>query len=171
VKTRLALSRLAKDERLEGSLFLYLGQRARKSNLYNVAANCFAQAEAAFILPQNDKHFYSDKMSSLQLQVAKLKHDCGESSAALKILSLDDLESFVESDQDRLHAEISRRASAVRGSIAVVDQKTIDMFVRGALQSTLWMIEGGLKSSVQVINRFHVIHKLAPGWEKGKNEP
>jgi hypothetical protein len=38
------------------------------------------------------------------------------------------------------------------------------------LQSTLWMIEGGLRSSAQVVNRFRVIHKLAPEWERGSSD-
>jgi serine/threonine-protein kinase ATR len=171
VKSRLALSRLADDRVMEGSLFLHLGQRARKSRSYNIAATCFAQAEAVFISPHSDRLACSDMMKALQLQVAKLKHACGESSAALKILSAyDDLESAAEFDNERLIAEVSRRTSLIgHDSVTrTVDDKTISIFVRSALQATLWMIEGGLRSSTQIENRFRAIHKIAPGWERGK---
>lgn len=170
VKSRLALSRLAKDERSEGSLFLDLGRVARKSGFHNIAANCFAHAEATFLSPGGDQN-NCHMLSLLQLQIAKLKKECGDGSAALKILPLDDLECYSDVDKDRLLAEVSRFVSIGRGntsSDAVADSEAIDTFVRSALQSTLWMIEGGLKSHAEVSNRFRVIHRLVPDWEKGE---
>jgi hypothetical protein len=171
VKSRLALSRLAQDRVMEGSLFFHLGKRARKSRSYNIAATCFAQAEAVFISPHADRLACSDMMNALKLQVAKLKHVCGESSAALKMLSAyDNLENAAGYDQEKLIAEVSRRTSLIGHSCVTrtVDDKAISIFVRSALQSTLWMIEGGLRSSAQIVSRFNAIHKIAPGWERGK---
>jgi FAT domain len=168
-KSRLALSRLAKDEAMEGSLFLLLGQQARKSRLFDLAATCFSQAEAVLNASKQGRLMLSDTARKLQLQVAKLKHACGESSAALKILSLyDDVESAAGVDQERLASEVSRRISLPsREGTTTIDKQAIGVFVRGVLQSTLWMIEGGLKSSAQVMRRFHVIHRIAPDWERG----
>lgn len=169
-KSRLALSRLAKDEAMEGSLFLLLGQQARKSRLFDLAATCFSQAEAVLNSSKQGRLMESDTAKQLQLQVSKLKHACGESSVALRILSAyDDIESAAGVDEERFASELTRRMSLPsREGTAIIDKQAMGVFVRAALQSTLWMIDGGLKSSAQVMRRFQVIHRIAPDWERGK---
>jgi hypothetical protein len=171
INTRLALARLQGDTAFEGSLFLNMGKRARKSGLYNIATNAFAQAEAAFdsIDPER-RAGYSDFSSSLQMQIAKLKHDSGESSIALRMLGQEDVERMIELDEPSLKAAAIRHAqSQIMTTPHGIDEKRlIDGFVRSVLQSTRWMVEGGLKGGAEITSRFRIIHRLAPEWEKGK---
>lgn len=167
IKTRLALSRLAGDVSHEGSLFLNLGKMARKKGLYSIAASSFAQAEAAFMaIPSAQRDYMAT--SSLQIQVAKMKHDAGDSSIALKIMGHENIEVWVDYDENTLQEEAIR---SVRGALQCFDDVPqsllLDAFVRRSLQSTRWMFEGSLKGSSEISNRFRVIHKLAPRWEKG----
>jgi serine/threonine-protein kinase ATR len=91
IDVRLALARLAGDTELQGSIYLLVGKKARKSGLINVAANFLSQAEACCNLQRTgvDEHSSSvshidDLLSSIRLQSAKLKHTSGESTAALR---------------------------------------------------------------------------------------
>lgn len=167
INTRLALSRLAGDAAFEGSLFLRMGKRGRKSGLYSAAANSFAQAEAAFSGIDSDKK--AGLQCSLQFQFAKLKYDCGESSKALRMLGQDDIESMVKLDNDELVRNSFRRVVDNLGieKHGMSENEIMDVFVRSALQSTRWIIEGGLKEGAEIISRFRIIHRVAPKFEKG----
>jgi len=166
IKTRLALSRLAGDTAYEGSLFLNLGKRARKKDLYNIAANAFAQAEASFASLTGNA---STDMSTLQIQVAKLKHESGESSAALRMLGLENIETLGGFERDRLVVEAKRyvRETLREHGSSMSEGRMVDVFVQSALQSTRWMVDGSLKDVPEIRARFHVIHRLSPKWEKG----
>lgn len=165
LNTRLALGRLADDHAFEGAIFLNMGKRARKKGLHGIAANAFAQSEAALTkLTSQDKDVLAN---SLRLQIAKLKHCCGESNTALRMLG-----------QDRLWDDLSKSIAHLRvptsasHTIPVTKQRTTEsevqeMVVKSALQSTRWMIEGGLKGGVEVMHQFEIIHTAAPKWEKG----
>lgn len=169
MNTRLALARLAGDSAFEGSLFLRMGKRARKSGLHGIAANSFAQAEAALTCIAPDQR--STLKSFLRMQFAKLKHDCGESSFALRILGQEDIETMGSLNDKELVAESVRRVVKVLGveeRCSMDEQEIIDVFVRCALQSTRWMIEGGLKGGGEIMARFRTIHRVSPKWEKGK---
>lgn len=168
INSRLALARLAGDAAFEGSLFLHIGKRGRKSGLLSAAANSFAQAEAALSCIELDKKAIFT--SSLQLQFAKLKHDCGESSMALRMLGQEDIETMADLDNDNLVATSFRRVVENLGidQHGMDEKKIMEVFVRSALQSTRWMIEGGLKGGAEIIARFRIIHRVAPCFEKGK---
>jgi hypothetical protein len=171
INTRLALARLRSDSAFEGSLFLNMGKRARKNGLYNIATNAFAQAEAAFdSIGSESRSGLNDFSSTLRMQVAKLRHDTGESSMALRMLGQEDVERMADLDEPSLRlAAVSHVKRTVASTLGSVESKMIDGFVRSVLQSTRWMVEGGLKGGTEIMARFRIIHRLAPGWEKGKS--
>lgn len=175
---RLAIARLAGDFKLEGSLFLTVGKKARKSGLVHVAANFLAQAEACCIrsrsgadLSSSSAAYVNELLSSIRLQFAKLKHRNGESSAALRILGLENVAAMVESDENSLRSfAIKHERNAIpRFVIDDRDQAAdVNRFSRRLLQSTQWMVEGGIKGGVEVMDRFRMVQRLSPTWEKGK---
>jgi hypothetical protein len=148
-----------------------MGKRARKNGLYNIATNAFAQAEAAFdSIGSESRSGLNDFSSTLRMQVAKLRHDTGESSMALRMLGQEDVERMADLDEPSLRlAAVSHVKRTVASTLGSVESKMIDGFVRSVLQSTRWMVEGGLKGGTEIMARFRIIHRLAPGWEKGKS--
>jgi serine/threonine-protein kinase ATR len=169
LNVRLVLARLANDSAFEGSLFLRMGKRARKSGLLSAAANSFSQAEAAFRCVDDGQK--AKWKSALVLQTAKLNHSAGESSIALRMLGLDDVESMgVLKDEELVSASIQRVVENMGIDKHEMNEKEIlGIFVQNALQSTRWMIEGGLKEAAEIVSRFRVIHRIAPSFEKGKD--
>jgi hypothetical protein len=176
IDVRSALARLANDTALEGSLHLTKGMKARKSGMYKVAANSFAKA-ASTISQTNrakDKHSMielADFMGSVQMQLAKLQHNVGESEAALQILGDDDVRGWLDIGGGG-HAQkfaLERDASAMSILLKSTghDVANSDRFAKRLLQSTQWMVEGGLKGVSELTERFRVAHELAPKWEKG----
>jgi serine/threonine-protein kinase ATR len=171
MNTRLALARLAGDASFEGALFLNMGRRARKNGLHGMAANALAQAEAVFHRVDLT-HGGGLTRSSLQLQFAKLKHDSGESSAALRMLHNEEMEMMTTMEGPHLRTESIRRVGQLLGTEkhGMTEDETIEVFAKSALQSTQWMVEGGLKSGSEIMSRFRTLHRLAPKWEKGMKE-
>jgi serine/threonine-protein kinase ATR len=167
INVRLVLARLASDSAFEGSLFLQMGKRARKSGFLSAAANSFSQAEAAFRCVDDSQK--AKWKNAVVLQSAKLNHSTGESSNALRMLGLDDIESMGALKDDELVAASCQRVIENLG----IDKHDMDekemlaIFVQNALQSTRWMIEGGLKEAAEIVARFRVIHSVAPSFEKG----
>jgi serine/threonine-protein kinase ATR len=167
-QSRLALARLANSPGLEASLFLAAGKRARKHGQFGTAASAFAQAEAALDIVREDISMDGER-SSLLLQLAKLKHETGETSTALRMLNLDDIESMAEMKPESIEIEISKRVSAMirKDKNGMSKDGAADVFRKSALLSTKWMLEGGIKDGSEVIQRFRTIHRVAPAWEKG----
>lgn len=173
INTRLALARLAEDSVLEGSLFLSVGKNARKKGLFNIAADSLAQAEAAFnAVPENRKIEEVDNLLGMvKMQLAKLKHDAGESTSALKMLGEDDINHLVELNADTARSLILSQEAELFGNDTTArpdDGTLVERFARRVLQSTQWMVEGGLKDGAEIISRFRLINKIAPTMEKGK---
>lgn len=167
-QSRLALARLDGSSGLEASLFLAIGKRARKNQQYGIAASALAQAESSFALVNDDQSLDTER-SELILQLAKLKHEMGQSSASLRLLHMDDIESMLDLEQEQLESETLRRACALlrKRNNGMSKENAIEIFRKGALMSTKWMIEGGMKDCAEVVQRFRTIHKVAPKWEKG----
>lgn len=166
INVRLAISRLAKDSALEGRLFLDFGRRARKNWKHNIALNAFSRANEAFDVARS--RIDITDISSLQLERAKLKHQIGESSAALRLLDQGDIEAISQLDPAQARTEVNSRVSAVVGIRVDLDEDSaVQVFVRNALKSIKWMIEGGLKGGNEILSGFRLIHRLAPKWEKG----
>ena len=167
MNTRLVLARISSDTAFEGSLFLQMGRRARKSGLFVAAANAFSQAEAAFRCVDNNKA--AKLKSTLQLQISKLKYESGESSVALRMLGQEDIETMGILSDDQL---VTKSCKRVLNTLGIADhgmdeKELLNIFVRSALQSTRWMADGGLKEGAEILARFRIIHRLAPNFEKG----
>ena len=171
INVRLVLARLAGDASFEGDLFLNMGRRARKNGFTGMADSAFAQAEAAF-----DRVNLIDGggliKSSLQLELAKLKHDCGQSSAALRMLNAEDVENLISVDQPTLLVEAKKRVARILGTEkhGMNEEQVVRVLAENTLQSTQWMIEGGLKGGTEIITRFRLLQKLAPKSEEGKDK-
>ena len=167
---RLALARLAADATFEGSLFLNMGRRERKKGFHSMAKSALVQAEAAFA--RTDLADTSCEMlSSLKLQFAKLKYDIGRSSAALRMLHTEDVDSMINFDRDAVVTEARKRVVSLLGNKdhSVTENQAIRIFAKNTLQSTQWMVEGGLKGGSEIISRFRLLQKVDPKWEKGEN--
>jgi hypothetical protein len=184
ISTRVALARLSGDPVLEGSLFLNSGKRARKNGLQTVAENYFSQAQAAFAsMPQNE-FARNSKLGNLvdatREQLAKMKHQSGESAVALKILGQASVQRVIDQMLHDMETPESLRKLAVKyerqrigklsglaASVHDDDNALTDRFASRLLRLTQWMAEGGLKGGSEIMGRFRIIHKLAPNWEKG----
>jgi hypothetical protein len=110
-------------------------------------------------------------LGKVNMQLAKLKHDAGESSAALKMLGEDDLSPLFEKEAGALHSLIISQEGEMLGTNAPrpENETLVERFACRVLQSTQWMVEGGLKDGAEIISRFKLIHKIAPRMEKGNN--
>jgi phosphotransferase system HPr-like phosphotransfer protein len=144
-----------------------MGKRARKSGLFVTAGSAFSQAEATFRCLDGNKT--AKLKSSLQLQIAKLKYESGESSVALRMLGQEDIETMGVLKKDRLVAKSCKRVLDNLGinERGMDEKEVLNIFVRSALQTTRWMVDGGLKESAEIVARFRIIHCLAPNFEKG----
>lgn len=178
IDVRLALSRLAGDAELQGSLYLTVGKQARKNDLVNVAANFLSQAEACCSRQRSgatepaSTSKLDDLLSSVRLQSAKLKHQSGESTAALRILGLGNVSGMLDNDDKTLRSlALSHEGNLIPESLANGRDQDADInrFSRRLLQSTRWMVEGGIKGGSEVIERFRIVQRLSPQWEKGKD--
>jgi hypothetical protein len=99
------------------------------------------------------------QLSSVQMQIAKLKHAAGDSASALRVLGTSDIKDLVEKDEDELKSFILRFQGR--------DPNATENFARKLLQATEWAVEGGLKGGTEVIGRYRVLQKIMPDWEKG----
>lgn len=155
-----------------------VGKQARKSGLVNIAANFLSQAEACCSRQRSglDESSASlshvdDLFSSIRLQSAKLKHQTGESTAALRILGLGNVSGMLDNDDKTLQAlALTHERNAIPGHTTNGRDQAADInrFSRRLLQSTRWMVEGGIKGGSEVIERFRIVQRLSPKWEKGK---
>jgi FAT domain len=172
INTRVALARIARAAVLEGSLFLDVGKKARKTGLFNIAADSLTQAEAVFNgIPRSEcGKDLNTLLDATKMQLAKLKHDAGHSSAALKMLGLDQVQQLFGMEGRLARQEIlSQKADFVSANeTALDDDAIIDRFSRRVLQSTHWIVSGGLKDGGEIINRFRIVQEVAPHLEKGE---
>lgn len=188
ISTRVALARLCEEPALEGSLFLGIGNRARKNGLYSKAENFFSNAEQAFASIPSIEFTKNSGLGNLVdctlESVAKLKHESGQSSLALKILGHESVQNAInkmvkEFDNfDTLKSiavDFERQKIILRsGSTAALPNEGEDTlsgrFARRLLQLTQWTVEGGLKGGSEITKRYKIVHKLAPEFEKGKQK-
>lgn len=176
IDTRLALSRLAGDSTLEGSLFLIIGKKSRKVGQIHVSANSLAQAEAAFIRAREDGFapgVSSDLdgfLSATRVQFSKLKHLAGESGAALRVIGNEDMIRFSLCDDSELPSLAAQSERQLVRAVQTEERDEaayVDRFSRRLVLSTKWMVEGGLKSGSEIMDRFRMVQKLSPKLEKG----
>ena len=161
LNVRLGLSRFAKAPGLECEVWLTIGKRARKQGLFHIAEIALTHADViARALPIG----INNLQHQIQFQLSKVKYACGESSSALTMLEQDEivvnqLLTLTETDLDMRLAEYAKENSNIEGYSA-------EVFVKRLLKSTEWIIESGLKSGPEVMNRFKLILGLRPLWEK-----
>lgn len=185
ISTRVALARLHADPVLVGSLFLEGGHRARKNKQWAISENLLSQAQATMskldvgINTEDQKLFHL--VYSSHVQLAKLKYAKGEFSSALRMLgqpSVDQavagmLQNFDNSDAVSALAVdcekcLIQEFSGMPASMYENDARLMIRFAGRLLQLTRWVSEIGLEGGSDVLQRFRLIHKLAPEWEKGK---
>jgi len=169
INTRLALSRMANEPALEGSLWLDIGRLARKGGLYQVAEHSLAQADMSFQnaytepAPVDDSFifFVQDSIGNVKLQLAKLKHAVGETTTALNLIENNIPASIFQMNDAELDSYVSKMTRD--GNIALESKETLS---RRILQSTEWLVSGGLRSGSEIKSRYHTVLKLAPKWER-----
>ena len=171
ISTRLAVARLSGDYALEGSLLLSAGKKARKNGLFNIASDLLAQAEASLNTMSRDacEKGADSLLGKINMQLAKLRHDSGQSSAALKMLGEESVHHLIELKKEDADKIIVAQETYTFGHNAAHPDNAglVQRFACRVLQSTKWMIEGGLKDGAEIINRFKVVVKVAPRMEKG----
>lgn len=175
IDTRLALARLAKDRTLEGSLFLTVGKKARKNGLFNIALDALSLAESTFKCAPDGvgSREIEELLGRSKMQLAKLKHDSGQSGAALKMLGQDLVHELLDLNVAEARKKILAQETAFDGEGRVSRPGAdvlIERFACRVLQKTQWMVEGGLKDGAEIINRFKLTITLAPDMEKGKGQ-
>ncbi|KAL7571763.1 hypothetical protein ACA910_002855 [Epithemia clementina (nom. ined.)] len=166
INVRLALSRLAKDPATEGQLFLAVGKQARKTWTFHVAEYAFARADEAFSSARS--LIQITDICTLRLEQAKLKHQIGESSDALRLLDIGDIGRISQLDSAKTLDEVTQRVASITGvgENDIDKDGAVEVFVHAALKSLKWTIASGLKGGNEILSGFRVIHRLAPEWEK-----
>lgn len=166
INTRLALSRMANEPSVEGSMWLDIGKMARKGGLYQVAEHSLSRANVSFcnlLTNTSDSHILisaRECIGRVKLQVAKLKHDVGESMTALNLIEDGIPASVFLMDKKQLKSYVSSDSIAESGEVVA----------RRILQATEWMVCDGLKSSAEIKDRYQTVLNLAPNWERGMNK-
>ncbi len=169
IAVRLALSRVLGDLELEASLWLSAGRKARKEGFFHLAENYLSHADALYHRLQLPKD--SDQPSEMslsiesnanevRLQIAKMKHSLGQSTEALRMIEVGDFEAILSSHNPKL--DLANLLDHLQNK----DQTS--PFTRNALQSTEWMIQSGLQSGSEAIERYKLLSAISPNWERGK---
>ena len=163
MSTRITAARLAGDVRLEMALLISAGRRARKVHDWRTAMDFLSRAEAL-----SNRVSCGDTRSSLVLQTAKVCYGMGEVSRALKLLNVENVEQLATVDQPTVVAAATRHVrTMIQASGEMTSEQEVGVFVRCILHSTMWMDEGGLKGSAEILDRFRVVYRVAPDWEQG----
>ena len=186
---RLALSRIAKEPYIEGKIWLSMGKSARKAGLLDISQTAFAHAEGSFATLK--KHMIktdesldfnetsiTDLQNQIQLQLAKSKHTTGESSTALQMMNMEDLNVKDLLMQDEINTQkaillwLNRQRNSDLPGLLLVNQSEeqlkghMNAFGRRLLQATEWIVEGGLKSGPEVTDRYKLVQQVCPNWER-----
>jgi len=182
---RLALSRIAKEPSLEGNLWLKMGKSTRKAGLIDISRTAFAHAVVSYNASRNDldgpvnaqprsNSLFTQFQHEIQLQLAKLKHLAGESAAALQMMNMEYIDTEDLFDKDEKDAK-KKILSWLYGDIVKWNEDIendreleghMNSFGRRLLQSTEWIVEGRLKSGNEVKERYKLVQKVCPNWER-----
>ncbi len=180
--TRIALARLSSDPVLVGLLFLESGHIARKNQRWTISENLLLQAQATVAGLKRKESAGDPKLVHLvyssQIQLAKLKFSSGECAVALKILGQRTVDRVVvemlpNMDNPDILAKLATNCEKklvleCSEMLEQGDLKIVNRFARRLLQLTRWASDVGLKGTSEILDRFQLIQKLAPDWEKGK---
>jgi len=165
LSARLAMARIISDKELEASLWLHAGVKARKEGMFHISENSLAHADALYDYLKINANECSQISTNInageaKFQQAKLKHANGHSTEALQMIKVQDFEMLLNNnEQDRDLTDLRRKLEKNNGMMS---------FARNALQATEWMIQSGLQSGSEVIERYKLLCTLTPSWERGK---
>ena len=183
---RLALSRIAEEPSLEGQLWLSMGRSARKAGLLDIAHTAFAHAEISFasckakssiIESDYDEYFLTSFQNEIQLQLAKLNHITGETSVALQMMNMEEINmnELVKKKDIDIDASIllwlSRQHYFNTTKFTIENQSSEQLkghkkvFGRRLLQATEWIVEGGL-CGPEITNRYKLVQRVCPDLER-----
>jgi len=162
IAVRLALARIGSDLQEEAFLWLSAGRKARKEGLFHVAANSLSHANAIYHrLTQNPDPDISRYRSEVNLQLAKVKYANGQTAEAIQMLNDKALDKILQCDrQDQELANLMERLEGDNLAFS---------FARYTLQATEWMVESGLQSGSEAIERYEILSTIAPKWERGED--
>lgn len=185
VNVRLALSKIAEERILEGKLWLATVKSARKAGLISISQTALGHAEHALKRvnltesPSNKPPLdlpLSNYWNEIHMQQAKLKHVTGESSVALQMMNMEDIETsdLLKQDHSALKESILRMLNGPQtpsdGSLQNLGNQNEEQSLRGfgrrLLQATEWVVEGCLKSGAEVIDRYKLTQRVCPKWER-----
>jgi serine/threonine-protein kinase ATR len=169
IAVRLALSRISAEAEVEASLWLSAGRKARKEGLFHLAENSLSHADALYQRLRLSKDTGDPSKLSLstesnanevRLQIAKMKHDRGQSAEALRMIEVGEFERILHSH--------NRKQDLAKLLVDLEKEDQIAPFTRNALQATEWMIESGLQSGSEAIERYKLLNMISPSWERGE---
>jgi serine/threonine-protein kinase ATR len=165
---RLALARITNDKKLEREIFYIMGRKARKFGFHDIASTCFAEAYSLSTRCLSRNWDSSIKWESeIQMQLAKLEYECGQTTLAIRLLGVDDLKGWINLKEIDLHQACVARLQVMSGYTQISsDINAPYIIAKRILKSTTWMANSGLKSVPEIKERFRIIKKLRPKWEK-----
>jgi hypothetical protein len=145
---RLSLARLAQDSELERDLFYTMGKKARKNGLLDVASTCFAQSRLVHELTiapdlRMVKYPRIKWIGDVQMQLAKLEYQNGQSGAALRILGVEDVKGWSKLSESEVRTEAAGRLQTITGRQASnSDESVLPDMAKRLLKTTRWIAEG-----------------------------
>jgi tetratricopeptide (TPR) repeat protein len=163
---RLALARIGSDLDEEASLWLSAGRKARKEGLFHVAENSLSHANAIYLrlihntipnVPQN----LTIKSWEVKLQLSKVKYANGQTAEAIQMLNDRALDKILQCDRE--DQELANLMKRLEGDNLVAP------FARCTLQVTEWMVESGLQTGSEAIERYKILSTISPKWERGED--
>jgi serine/threonine-protein kinase ATR len=166
IAIRLALARIGSDLQEEAFLWLSAGRKARKEGLFHVAANSLSHANAIYHrLTQNPDsnrpQNLTIKSREVNLQMAKVKYANGQTAEAIQMLNDKALDKILQCDrQDQELVKLVQQLEVNNLAFS---------FARYTLQATEWMVESGLQSGSEAIERYEILSTIAPKWERGED--
>ena len=189
VNTRVALSRFLSDNKSEGHLWLKYGKRARKQGQFHLAETALAHAQTALnrldlhrdikLLGSSELLQHLTDKNDVLLQLGKLKFQRGDCNAAIQLLEpvgfnpralLDSSDEKLKHVVREIFAErdsTGTNKSAMNNNL-LDSQQTCDLlFGSRLLQVTQWMTESGIKSGADIMDRYRLLVRISPNWEKG----
>ena len=164
ITVRLALSRIGSDLDEEASLWLTAGRKARKEGLFHVAENSLSHANAIYFRLMHNSNPDTNltiKSWEVNLQLAKVKYANGQTAEAIQMLNDRALDKIIQCDrQDQELANLVKRLEG---------ENLVAPFARCTLQVTEWMVESGLQTGSEAIERYKILSTISPKWERGED--
>jgi serine/threonine-protein kinase ATR len=186
VNSRVAISGFLCNKRMEGKLWLTYGRHARKQGSHYPAETALAHAETAFksvmweaLTEENldERLDHMVNLNAVQLQLGKLRFENGEYNSALRLLepvelnarsllecSSTEVASIIAETAQLHYFDVKLSAEEWTREEALISSSLI--FGSRVLQATEWMTESGVKSGAEIMDRYRLLVRVVPKWEK-----